>query len=661
MDKTPLLPSQKAWLISLCFVLSILANVAIAQVQENKLEDFAQIPATQLIAISPSGERIAYRKTDEQGDRIVITSVAENKVVAMLSAEDIKPRDLYFVSDNELILLVSRFYRPEGYVSEVTLRSAYVYNIKKKRLTILMKPSDTIYPYQHMDKIKGLSADGKALYMAAYAGKRLSSADRARPKQALFKVRLNKPSRPNYRAFGSTDTENYIVDAEGEPLVEERYNERSNLHTVLIKEDGEWREVYSKTEKLRTIAIEGITADYKSLVVLKYNQETDKLALYLMSLQDGSLTLSELSNPNADIDNVITGINQVVVGVAYSGFTRSYKFIDEQLNKRVATILENFPDHTVWLQSRSPDWEHIIVHAEGPNAPGDFYLFTRGKAPKFIATARPKIAPEAIQPIAEIAFSARDGLKIPAILTIPQKHMSSLKDLPAVILPHSGPESYDRIDYNWLAQAIASQGYLVVQPQFRGSTGFGLAHKRAGHGQWGKKMQDDLTDSVTFLSEKGYIDPARVCIVGIHYGGYAALAGGAFTSDVYRCVVSINGVSDLNRVISSTEYYIGNDHWVVSYWERLLANDEVDEDALDAVSPLYHAQNYLAPTLLIHSENDRVIRSYQSEKMYNELKSKDKTAKYIELENEDHFLHTTKGRVEALTEVVNFLNTHIGK
>lgn len=642
-------------------LVGLASSQALAKTASIPIKAFADIPATDLVAISPSGERLAYRKTDSQGDRIVIMSVKDNTIIKMLSAEKIEPNKLYFVNDNELIMHVSRFYRPEGVINEIRFGSAYVYNIKKERLTILMKPGDFIYPFQHMDKIKGLSPDGKALFMSAYAGNQLSIRDKNRPKHALFKVRLSKARRPNYIAYGSQDTIDYFVDGEGEPLVDEQYNNRDDSHTVLVKQGDEWREIYKKIEKLRTIDIVGIMPDYQSLAVLKYNDATDRLAVYLMSLKDGTLTLSDLSHSDLDIDKVITDLSRVVQGVAYSGFTRSYKFIDNDLDKRIATILENFPDHTVWLQSRSPDWKHIIVFAEGPNAPGDYYLFTHNKAPKFIATARPNIAPETIQPIAEVTVTARDGLKIPTLLTIPQQHISAMKNLPTVILPHSGPESYDRISYDWLAQAIASQGYLVVQPQFRGSLGFGLAHKQAGHGQWAKNMQNDLTDSLSFLKAKGITDPAKVCIAGVAYGGYAALAGGAFTPELFKCVISINGVSDVERMISSKEYYAGSEHWVVSYWEKLIANGEANDDFLEGISPLNFAKNFTAPTLLIHAQNDRIVRSYQSEKMASELDSEDKVVKYVELENESHSLHTSKGRLEALSEIISFLNTHIGQ
>jgi dipeptidyl aminopeptidase/acylaminoacyl peptidase len=229
-----------------------------------------------------------------------------------------------------------------------------------------------------------------------------------------------------------------------------------------------------------------------------------------------------------------------------------------------------------------------------------------------------------------------------------------------VILPHGGPESYDRIGFDWLAQAIANQGFLVIQPQFRGSIGFGLEHRLAGYGQWGKKMQDDLSDSLLSLIKKKIVNPEKVCIVGASYGGYAALAGGAFTPDLYQCVVSINGVSDINKMLGSTEYYYGNDHWVLSYWKELVARGDADKNSLAAISPENYAVNFTAPTLLIHSENDQVVLIKQSENMESELKREKKSVKFVELEDDNHHLSTNTGRLRALEEIISFLNKHIG-
>ena len=150
-----------------------------------------------------------------------------------------------------------------------------------------------------------------------------------------------------------------------------------------------------------------------------------------------------------------------------------------------------------------------------------------------------------------IEYSSRDGLKIPAIITWPPGvDGGTAKKLPLVVMPHGGPERYDRVGFDWMAQFFANEGYAVLQPNFRGSTGFGVEFRDAGRGQWGLKMQDDVTDGVNAMIKTGWTDPDRVCIVGWSYGGYAALAGGAFTPELYRCVIAGGAVTDLPQMLN---------------------------------------------------------------------------------------------------------------
>lgn len=651
---------------ALQFLVIVILNIVFALYMPNgeakpALTDYGQLPTIQNMAISPSGERLAYRKTDDKGDVIIIYSNKDNQVVGGVDVTKNRPRDLYFISENELILVVSDFDRISGFVGEYEISAAYVFKIKENRLQMLLPPGDLVYSGQtNLGRIIGISPDGERVYMPAYSGKQISSTAKAMRKYSLLEVRLNKIKRPGYHAHGSPDTNDYLLGKDGEALVEERYNNATDEHTILVNDKGEWREIYKQNEKILTMQILGMSSDFKSIVVLKYNAQTGRKAHFLMSLKDGALTESGWSRVDADIDHVILDVNRVVYGVAYAGFNLSYKFYDPKIDQRMQHIMAQFPDHTVWLESWSKDWTSLLVYVEGPSSPGDYFLFPEGNAPSFIATARPNITPEDINPIAQLTYTARDGLSIPTILTIPQQHIANMKNLPAVILPHGGPASYDKIAFDWLSQAIANQGYLVVQPQFRGSDGFGIEFKEAGYGQWGKKMQDDLTDSVAFLKKKGIINADKVCIVGASYGGYAALAGAAFTPELYQCSISLNGVSNLNRMLSSSEFYFGSNHSILSYWELLIASEQVDENSLKAISPVNFAKSVTAPVLLIHSENDRVVLPRQSDEMYSALKSNDKVVKYVTIEDDNHYLQRSKGRIKALKEIVQFLDSHIG-
>jgi dipeptidyl aminopeptidase/acylaminoacyl peptidase len=250
-------------------------------------------------------------------------------------------------------------------------------------------------------------------------------------------------------------------------------------------------------------------------------------------------------------------------------------------------------------------------------------------------------------------------LRIPTLLTIPRHSIDALENLPAVMLPHGGPAAHDSIGFDWFAQALADEGYLVIQPQYRGSTGFGLDHRAAGDGEWGRKMQSDLSDGLASLVAKGYVDPARVCIVGMSYGGYAALAGGAFQPDLWRCVVSINGVADLNRMVDHDAFWSDDSRMTKQYIAHTLGVDGIDRKYRDSISPSEHAEAFTVPVLLILGEDDEIVSIGQSKAMRSRLDRADKEVVFIKLPDAGHGLRSYESRVRTVRETVDFVNRHL--
>lgn len=235
-----------------------------------------------------------------------------------------------------------------------------------------------------------------------------------------------------------------------------------------------------------------------------------------------------------------------------------------------------------------------------------------------------------------------------------------MKNLPAVVIPHGGPASFDKIGFNYLAQAFAQQGYLVIQPQFRSSSGFGSEHLLAGYGEWGRKMQHDLTDAVTFFTKQGMIDKNRVCIVGSSYGGYAALAGGAFTPDLFKCVVSKNGIGNLKDFQNRISREQGTSSAAFAYWNDQIGGfSDTTEDIAAQRSPELSAAAFKAPVLLVYSEKDKIVPPRQSVTMYDALKSENKQVEILKLEGDDHHLSQGETRLQALRATIEFVNKHI--
>ncbi len=269
-----------------------------------------------------------------------------------------------------------------------------------------------------------------------------------------------------------------------------------------------------------------------------------------------------------------------------------------------------------------------------------------------IGQAYSGLKPEDLADVNIATYPAQDGLPIPAFLTLPNGRPP--KNLPLIVLPHGGPGDRDEAGFNWWAQAMASRGYAVLQPQFRGSTGLGWKLESAGFGEYGRKMQSDLSDGVQALAASGYIDPKRVCIVGASFGGYAALAGVTIGQGVYRCAVSVAGISDIRKLAGGglvDEKYNIN----MRLWDRYIGAKDPTDPIYDRISPARHAAQADAPILLIHGKDDAVVPIDQSYTMESALKRANKPEELVILPNEDHWLSREATRMQMLQATVKFL------
>jgi dipeptidyl aminopeptidase/acylaminoacyl peptidase len=217
------------------------------------------------------------------------------------------------------------------------------------------------------------------------------------------------------------------------------------------------------------------------------------------------------------------------------------------------------------------------------------------------------------------------------------------------------------MDFDWWAAFLASRGYAVLQPNFRGSSGYGAAWEEAGRGQWGDGvMQTDVEDGVAALERAGIAAPGRACIVGASYGGYAALAGAALTPHRYRCAVSVAGVSDLGVMLAQTERQSGGEDSLASDWWRASIGDRrEDRDRIRSVSPALLADRVRIPVLLIHGTDDSVVPIDQSRRMLRALESLNKDVRFVELRGDDHWLSDAPTRIQMLREIESFLAGHL--
>lgn len=305
------------------------------------------------------------------------------------------------------------------------------------------------------------------------------------------------------------------------------------------------------------------------------------------------------------------------------------------------------------LMDWTPGFSKIIVRTSGNGDSGTWYMVdVAAKRASPIGSDRPMIAPEQVGPISMVSFKAQDGLEMNGVLTLPPGREP--KNLPVILLPHGGPAAHDSPQFDWWAQAFASRGYAVLQPNFRGSTGGSDAFRHAGDGQWGLKMQTDISDGLAELVKQGIADPKRACIVGASYGGYAALAGVTLQKGLYRCAVSVAGVADLKLMYTTDIRESGGSKMLTKSLREQLG----DPKGYDAVSPRRFAAEADAPVLLIHGKDDTVVPFLQSQVMADALKSAKKPYELVTLAGEDHWLSGEETRKRMLSETMRFVQKH---
>lgn len=643
-------------LVSVFFTLQVNANP-----DRPTLKDYAAQPTLQSVSVSPSGEMLAFVHVVEKRKVIKLFDLKKRATVAAFDAGDILPRAVYFIDNDRVVIRVEdEKRRLMGYRGIHDISNAFIYSIKEKDMRQLLLPGDVIYSGQtQLGDIVAISANGKFAYMPAWAPKRKGS---QAIRFSLMKVSLGqKRKSPKVFETGHSDARDYFMDDEDNLLAMEKYKEEDTEYSIQVPDGKKWRTIYQTNDALRPFSAHGVTPDKKHLVVLAYGGSKGRLNCYTLSLETGELSGKLFASDTKDIERVIIDKNRTVYGVQYSGFSPTYAFFDQAITKKVADIQNMFKGESVTIADYSPDWKHIVVHVAGSVYSGDYFLMSDGQSPLFIGAEYSKFKDEFLHPIFQTAFKASDERLIPVLVTVPHSKKANLNNLPAVLLPHGGPESHDKLGFDWIAQAIANEGYVVIQPQFRGSDGFGVEHILAGRGEWGKKMQTDIIEAVDTLVKEKVVDKDRVCIAGWSYGGYAALAGGAFHSDRFKCIVAVNGVTDLNRMLKKEKR---DDVWNYDgfeYWKDTIAKGDIDADALDAISPAKNAENFSAPVLLIYSTRDEIVLPEQSKRMAKALKKVGKPYEIIKIKDEEHGFEDIENRQKTITAIVKFINAHLAE
>lgn len=612
---------------------------------------YGQLPNIENVALSPDGTRLAYVRT--QGDlRIVfIANVADRKVICWVKAGNTKLRAIEWADRDNLMIEASVTAGMYGYREEwFMLRD---YNIPRNELHTL--PGDTLgEKNQVMNIVVGNVAvryvDGHTdlfvpgLYVAAPVDTMTDSQDII----ALFRCDLTTGITTLVRK-GSPYTQ-WQLDSQGRLAAARDYDWRAQRWSIGVSRlGGDPSTVASGHAALDLPRILGFGRTAESMLVESI--EGGHRLWQSVSLQDGKFS----ALPAAEVfdEPLIDEFTGLMIGGMNIVDAPQYEFFDPAVNLNWQAIVKAFGGDQVSFVSASRDYSKVVVLVDGANY-GYRYVLIDLKHPGAVPIGSVYTGIDKPLAVRPIAYAAGDGLQIHAYLTLPDR---PAHHLPLVVLPHGGPAVRDTAEFDWWSQALAGQGYAVLRPNYRGSN-LDEPLLEAGFGQWGRKMQTDLSDGVDYLAKQGIVDPARVCIVGGSYGGYAALAGVTLQPAVYRCAVSVAGISDLARMMRWETRGGIEDSYVTRYWDRFWGVSGSTDPALDQISPIKHVDAVRAPVLLIHGRDDTVVPYEQSQIMYDALRSKKKDVELVTLKKEDHWLSRSDTRLQMLQATVAFLRAH---
>jgi dipeptidyl aminopeptidase/acylaminoacyl peptidase len=609
------------------------------------LEAFGRLPTLENVVISPDGTKIAFVRTRSDSRNLIVAPLAKPEILGGVRVGDTKLRQVEWVDDDNLLATISSTSGPPfGFIGPTREWYQVIsFNVSKLKLHPLdfeISQKRTFNVVTGETSVRDV-AGHSILFVPGYCVE-----DRTVPCLFSFAYPQLRARLLNEAWEPGTD---WVLDESGQIAAESVYYDDKKRWEIKTHRDGRWALAASGTAAIDMPRMLGFSADGSALIV-RFVENGDGVWKPL-ALNDN--TWGPPLGTGAEFAHVIGDrkSGRIIGGVREVGSSQ-YVFFDNELQAHWNAVMRAFPDERVRLVSASDDYSRVVLQVFGPK---DGYIYALYDWYTHKATRLGQVYEQVTAPaeMRAISYPAADRLTIPGFLTLPRGLLE--KDLPLIVMPHGGPAAADTQDFDWWAQALAAQGYAVLQPNFRGSI-LDSRFLEAGFGEWGRKMQTDLSDGVRYLAQQGIIDPKRVCIVGASYGGYAALAGVTVESGVYRCSVSVAGISDLRRF---RQWLVENQQGLSHrYWDRFMGISDKNDPALMAISPIEHVNSVSVPVLLIHGRDDTVVPYDQSEVMLRALKRAGKSVELLTMKHEDHWLSRGETRLQMLQASVAFLKAN---
>jgi len=622
---------------------SMMLMCTIVRAERIPMNAWIHDPVISSVSISPNGNRLValtLSDVNEAPDITVWDTRSLSTAPKRFRPKDSKSLFVTWLNDDRLLVVGrQKFdYRIGGKVTKWFRDKAYIVDAEGKRFREILKNKESI----------GISVFD---LLPRHKDKILVSVINLEFAEDIYEVDLRKfLSRRILRgATGETFFADHEGNIRGKSEILGRGDEARIEFSYRHPETGDW-EMYhalyaSHREGMQPV---GFDPDGRTVYMLD-NTGRDKRVIRKYDLITRKLGEQVFGDSTFEATTVLQSSQPEdfgkIIGYGGQGIQSFRQYTDaewETIQRRIDAALPKGQTHTI--SSISDDFSMAVINSTGPREPGAYYLMVGGSQMIPLGRSRPFLEPDKLAEMQFVRYEARDGMEIPGYLTVPN---SGSAPYPAVIMPHGGPWARDSLRFDLWVQFLANRGYLVLQPQYRGSEGWGQALWRAGDREWGGKMQDDKDDGAKWLVEQGLADEARIAIYGYSYGGYAAMAAIVRSDTPYRCAISGAGLSELryfDKVTFEGEY-----------------GREFQNPTIKGLSPLDVAKNASIPIYIFHGDRDQRVPIQQSRKYVSALKRADKDVEYQEIVDLWHSLPWfPQHHLAVLSSVEDYLANRCG-
>jgi dipeptidyl aminopeptidase/acylaminoacyl peptidase len=646
------------------FLSLLLSSASLSAQTPSAAEAFGKREGVQDISLSPDGTKISYiEPTKGQGNRLLTVDLAGSQVPKAVISAGGDPERLNncdWVSNERLVCLIYAVSEIAG--ERFSVSRLIGINADGSNLKMLSKRQGVnaerfaFFGGAVIDLLPG--DDGAVLLGREYVPESATGTLVAKDEDGYGVDRVDTNKVTSKRVVKPTRLAmDYISDGEGNVRImslmiqDGGFDSGRRRFLYRAPTGGGW-ELLGEYDSTTDTGFLPVAVDPTENVAYGYEKLDGRFALYKVKLEPGFAKTLVYARPDVDVDNLLTlGRRKKVVGLSFATQKRQAIYFDPELSKTAKSLMKALPDAgMVSFGGLSTDGNKMIVGTFSDTNPGQYYLFDKAAgsiSPLF--AARPELETFKLAQVKSISVKAADGTDIPAYLTLPAG--SSGKGLPAIVMPHGGPSARDEWGFDWLAQFYANRGFAVLQPNYRGSSGYGDAwYQDNGFQSW-KIAVGDVNDSGRWLVSQGIADPAKLAIVGWSYGGYAALQSAVLDPDLFKAIVAIAPVTDLGKLKDENLGY--SNYRVVR--DFIGSGPHISEG-----SPARNAERFKAPVALYHGDLDLNVGVFQSRYMQDQLKAAGKNVDLTVYPKLDHGLYDSAARADMLAKSEAFLRKALG-